>query len=226
MKLKVAVLLVAVGGAIGLAFQFGGASAAASGQASFAAAPAVMLAMADKEFEYIGSKKCKMCHSQTHKAWETTAHAKALETLQPGKAKEAKEKFKLDPAKDYSTDKACLGCHTVGFGKKGGYVVPDPADEKAVKAAGELAGVGCEACHGPGGGFDEFKKALKKDKTKKYKFEELAALGATKVEAATCTACHNEKSATYDKAKPFDFGKMSKDEKAIHAHDELKQREG
>ena len=30
-------------------------------------------------------------------------------------------KAKLDPKKDYTKDKDCVGCHVDGFGKEGGY---------------------------------------------------------------------------------------------------------
>ena len=36
----------------------------------------------------------------------------------------------------------CVGCHVVGFGRKGGFA--------NAKATPELANVQCEACHGPG----------------------------------------------------------------------------
>jgi hypothetical protein len=224
MKLKMAVLVMTVGGVVGLAVLWSGSSATANDGATIAAGTVTTLAMADKEFEYTGSKKCKMCHSKELKAWEETKHAKAFNTLKAGEAKEVKEKFKLDPAKDYTTDKTCLACHTVGFGKKSGYAVPDAADEKAVKAAEDLQGVGCEACHGPGSEYNVFKKDIKKEK-RKYKFAQLAELGMTKVEAGVCTTCHNDKGPTFDKAKPFDFAKMSKDDKAIHTHEKLELRE-
>ena len=45
-----------------------------------------------------------------------------------------------------------------------------------------------------------------------------------KIEAATCTACHNDKSPTMDASKPFDFEKQKVE--GSHENFPLKQREG
>ena len=184
------------------------------------------------DFEYVGSKKCKMCHKDAYKSWEATTHAKAFEILKPGERSGAKEKYGLDSAKDYTTDESCLACHTTGFGKKGGYAVPDPADEKAAKKMAKLEGAGCECCHGPGKEYaklhKEIRNANKGDKkgTRKYKPEEMYAVGMTKIEEATCACCHNDKSPTFEAGKTLDFEKMTANEAAIHAHQELELREG
>lgn len=77
--------------------------------------------------KYVGSATCSLCHSRRHQSWSETLHAKALETL---------ERIGQD------TNADCLGCHTVGYGEDGGFV------DRAT--TNDLAGVGCEACHGPG----------------------------------------------------------------------------
>lgn len=183
----------------------------------------VSSAIAGDDHAYIGTKSCKKCHIKLFKSWADTKMAKAFETLKPGQAAEAKTKHGLDPAKDYTKDESCLACHTTGFGKKGGYAVPDPADAKAVKEAANLEGVGCEACHGAGEGFAELFKEIQKSK-RMYKVAEVQAVGLNKMEAAVCTECHNDKSPTYDESKKFDFA-TDKD-KDTHAHEALKQREG
>ncbi len=190
---------------------------AVSGSTAVAAA-----ALGGDEAAFVGSKKCKKCHSKQNKAWGKTKHAKALDLLKPGEAKEAKEKYKLDPAKDYTTDAACLACHTVGHGKDGGYTTPPADDKKAARKAKALAGVGCESCHGAGGAFMALHEEIFKAK-RKYKVDEMYAAGVTKIEAATCTACHNDKSPTYDASAPFDFEKMK--ESGIHEHTALELRE-
>jgi len=174
------------------------------------------------QYTYVGANKCKKCHLKEHKSWSSNKKSKALETLMPGQAAEAKQKHNLDPNKDYSTDAACLKCHTTGFGHPSGYAVPDAADEKAVKEAQNLAGVGCESCHGAGSGYMVLHEEIMKSK-RTYKVDEMYAAGMTKIEAAACTNCHNDQSPTYDAANPFDFEKM----KATggHEHFELKQRE-
>ena len=68
---------------------------------------------------------------------------------------EDKRKVGLDPQRDYTSEAACLTCHTVGFGQPGGYRIPPPNDKKANRFAATREGVGCEACHGPGGGFTQ-----------------------------------------------------------------------
>lgn len=75
--------------------------------------------------EYVGALKCKVCHLDIYKAWETTRHASAISTLE---------------SKDLE-DPGCLVCHTTGLGS-GGY--------GAETGLTNLAGVQCEACHGAG----------------------------------------------------------------------------
>jgi len=176
-----------------------------------------------QKHEYIGNKKCRMCHIKNFKSWEKTPHSKAFELLMPGKAADEKKKFKLDPDKDYTKDKTCLPCHVVGFEKKGGYAIPAPGDKKAARKAKRLEGVGCEACHGAGEEYAKVFKEIQRSK-RKYKTEELYKVGLILPTVKTCTACHNEKSPTFDKNEKFDFEKMKK--KGVHDHEPLKQREG
>jgi hypothetical protein len=188
---------------------------------TFAAASASSLFVVGLgDAEFVGSAKCKKCHLAEHKGWEKTPHATALEALKPGNAAETKTKFKLDPAKDYSKDAACIVCHTVGFGKPGGYQVP--ADEEAAKKVKALEGVGCEACHGAGGKYMDLHEEIMKSK-RKYKEDEMLAAGVIKPDATVCTGCHNEKGPTHDPAVKFDFAAMK--EKGAHAATPLKQRE-
>lgn len=76
---------------------------------------------------YVGHENCKMCHSDQHKKWLTSKHARAFELL---------------AATDKAADPECLPCHSTGFGKEGGFA-PGATDP-------DLRGVQCEACHGPG----------------------------------------------------------------------------
>ena len=186
-------------------------------------AMSVASAAGEDEFEFVGSKKCKMCHKEAFKSWETTTHAKGFDVLKPGERSDAKEKFGLDSGKDYTTDESCLACHTTGYGKEGGYAVPAADDEKAVKKMEKLEGVGCECCHGAG---DEYKKLhgnIKKEK-RQYTWDEMAAAGMTKIDVETCAGCHNDKSPTFEAGKELNFDEMTKNEKAIHAHVELELR--
>ena len=152
----------------------------------------------------------------------TTKMGQALETLKPGNAKEHKEKFNLDLSKDYSTDEKCIKCHVTGYGKPGGYVIPDPKDKKAVRKAKKLAGVGCESCHGPGSEYVKLHKEIMMTK-RKYKVEEMYAAGMQKIGKETCLVCHNQESPTVQPGDSFDYEKRKSE--GIHEHKPLKQRE-
>lgn len=175
------------------------------------------------KFAYVGSKSCKKCHSSVqHKTWAKTEMGQAFETLKPGNAKEAKAKHNLDPDKDYTQDTTCLKCHTTGYGLPGGYSIPDPKDKKAVRTAAKREDVGCESCHGPGSEYNKLFKEIMQTQ-RKYKIEELYAVGLQKITKDTCTACHNEESPTIDADAPFDFETMK--DKDLHDRQEMKQRE-
>jgi peroxiredoxin/nitrate/TMAO reductase-like tetraheme cytochrome c subunit len=80
---------------------------------------------------YVGSEACRSCHAVEHATWSASPHARAVETLAAAK-------------KDGDPD--CLRCHTTGYGRPGGF------PEKGLPAKhADLAAVGCESCHGPGG---------------------------------------------------------------------------
>jgi hypothetical protein len=185
------------------------------------AAGALALAQNTPQHEFVGGNKCKKCHIATYKSWEETAMGKSMETLKPGVSAEKKTKFGLDPQKDYTTDEGCLKCHTTGYGHAGGYAIPDASDKKAVRKAKKLANVGCESCHGPGGGYIDLHTEIFKSK-RKYKAEEMHAAGMWKIEEANCLTCHNDQGPTHAGAEPWDFEAMKK---KSHEHIELKLRE-
>ncbi|MCA9431222.1 MAG: hypothetical protein KC940_11995 [Candidatus Omnitrophica bacterium] len=145
------------------------------------------------DYEYVGAKKCKICHSTDKKAgthykvWEEEPHAKAFETLLTDKAKEAAKKHGID---DPSKAEACLSCHTV---------VGSPNPEE---------GVSCEACHGPASGYVKIHE--------KEGYDAAVAAGMTdyfnmdkEAKAATCTKCHKEDPMN-DFYKPFDYDEYYK----------------
>jgi hypothetical protein len=216
---------ITVGVVCGLAMAFAlsfdraasGDDAATIGACAFSAAVG-----ADEEHEFVGNKSCKKCHIKVFKSWEKLPHGMALNVLKPGERAESKARFKLDPQKDYTQDESCIGCHTVGFGKPGGYVIAKAEDADAVKKSEQLAHVGCESCHGPGKDYIEVFNDIQKSK-RKYTQSELTAAGLNVPDEATCLGCHNEKSPTHDPDKKFDYAEALKT--GIHEHETLELRE-
>lgn len=145
---------------------------------------------------YVGNKKCKMCHLKEWQSWVETDMAKAYELLKPGAAGEAKTKAGLDPAKDYTHDATCLACHTTGYGKPGGFV--------NIETSPELAGVGCEMCHGPGGTYTQSQYMSLQNK--EYKRADVIAAGLNgTISKEHCFVCHNDKSPFVGPGYVFDF---------------------
>lgn len=81
--------------------------------------------------DYVGSEACQSCHAAEFETWASSPHGHALESLE-------KEEKADDPS--------CLACHTTAFDKPGGFAPGQPPDAQT-----DLARVGCESCHGPGG---------------------------------------------------------------------------
>lgn len=183
---------------------------------------------------YVGVKTCTKCHDMQGEAWATTAHAKTFEALKAGAKADEKKKAKLDPAKDYTKDKDCVGCHSTGFGQAGGYALgAEPGGQK------QLGAVGCESCHGAGGGYrDQHGKAEKKLKqtSEATPRKSLVAAGQNFDYEKACAGCHlNFKGSPHKGAKApftpftpdvdakykFEFDKAVKT-KALHEHYKLK----
>ena len=147
---------------------------------------------AEGELAYAGTKKCRACHLKEFTSWSETKMAKSFELLKPGVAADAKTKAKLDPKKDYTADPNCLGCHTTAYGKAGGYV--------DMATTPDLAGVGCEMCHGPGGTYLE--KEHMSLSNKEYKKVDLVKVGLVgEITKDQCANCHNSKSPFFKEFK-------------------------
>lgn len=76
---------------------------------------------------YVGDAACAGCHPENHASWLGTVHATAMATLQ---------------ASGDGDNELCFPCHTVGYGRPGGFV--------SSAATPRLENVQCEVCHGPG----------------------------------------------------------------------------
>lgn len=166
---------------------------------------------AETEHAYIGSKKCKKCHLKQYKSWAETKMANAFELLKPGGDIEEKTAAGLDPEKDYTTDEKCLPCHVTGYGQDGGFV--------DIETTPNLAGVGCEMCHGAGGTYSQ--DQYMSTKNKKYIKANIVAVGMVDtVSEDQCVVCHNTDSPFVGDDYVFDFEKRRSD--GSHKNFELK----
>ncbi len=139
--------------------------------------------------DYIGARKCRICHMSIYRSWNETPHAKAFETLKPGAREDEKKKAGLSPEKDYSKDTSCLICHTTGTDY-------------------QFEGVQCESCHGPGKEYTHASIMNRRTWGSDPEGHRILACEAGLIinpEEAVCLRCHNEKSPTF---KPFDFSSM------------------
>jgi hypothetical protein len=82
------------------------------------------------EHQYIGARKCGMCHKKdgAYPSWKETPHAGGWENVDTLKLADEKKK-------------PCMSCHATGVTARGDF----------------LGGVQCEACHGPGSDFKGMK---------------------------------------------------------------------
>lgn len=146
-----------------------------------------------KDHEFVGVKKCGMCHKKDKdgaqlKIWEKSDHAKAYKTLQTKEADEIAKKMGY-ATKAVETDQ-CLKCHAPAHN----------VDAKLIgKGYDHSDGVQCESCHGAGDDYKSMK--VMKDRAASVAnglivYENEAAM------EKQCRTCHNEESPTY---KPFVF---------------------
>jgi len=160
-----------------------------------------------KNPKYMGYKKCKGCHSREYASWKEGAMGTvSFRALMPGVSGEAKESAGLDVQKDYTTDPKCLECHATGYGEPGGYVDPYTTPQ--------LAGVTCEACHGPG---EYYWRVMAKNR-KVFTTYELKALKFVVPSQETCNKCHKPGCPTVE----ADSAEMDFDKSAAHDNFELK----
>jgi len=131
--------------------------------------------------KYTGVAACAECHGQAEKGyqfskWRETRHAEAYAVLgtPAGYTIAASMGVKGNP----QTDGACLKCHATAYHKPAG---------GTLGAYSIYEGVGCEACHGPGG------EHAMKDRAKAH------AIGTKHPSPETCLECHRNAH-----GKPFD----------------------
>jgi predicted CXXCH cytochrome family protein len=94
-------------------------------------------ALSQDAAKYKGWSYCKTCHGPKVKGWGETRHAKALDSVKKTNQHDLPE---------------CVKCHVTGYGEPGGFI-----DHELTP---EVAGVQCEACHGPGSNHKGGKKDI------------------------------------------------------------------
>jgi cytochrome c554/c'-like protein len=155
-----------------------------------------LLGQDGKSWEFIGVKKCGMCHKkeadgQQLKIWEESQHANAYKTLKT----EAADKIAAEKGfKTKAVETAeCLACHASGH----------DVDAKLLDKKFNIDdGVQCETCHGAGSGYKAKKVMESREESVKnglIVYKDDAAI------EAQCVTCHNDKSPTY---KEFKFKEM------------------
>ena len=173
---------------------------------------------------YLGVSECKKCHFQQYRSWKRLAHARALRVLAPGEATEAKRAAGLDPDRDFRSGGACFRCHTTGYGLPGGHPVASAGErltDELQRRAKEHAGVGCEACHGPGSDYAPYKR-----EHEDYLRADLAGLGAhVPLREEHCTGCHTPGCPTMPRDYAFDLEAARRSDR-LHVHIPLKLPHG
>ncbi len=130
--------------------------------------------------QYVGANACGRCHHDAFQRWQASPHPFAWKDLA------AREKRDHWPATKHPD---CVGCHTVGYGEKSGFV-------NAQKTP-KLTSVGCEACHGPGSAHVAAMQPIQTQldaKQEPPRAEIDAAIAKSKPlkpTGKTCFRCHN-----------------------------------
>jgi len=123
-------------------------------------------ALLPTDMDYVGSAACKSCHEPEFATWAASPHARAGRTL---------------VSEGEAGNPSCLPCHTTGFEQAGGF-----PGEASLDAQPDLARVGCESCHGPGGEHVKENAA---------RFGDILSLGDkcdSCVILQICGSCHDE----------------------------------
>jgi hypothetical protein len=136
--------------------------------------------------------------------------AKSFEALKPGVYAREKELVGLDPAADYTDVEECLRCHTTGYGMVGGFV--------SMEQTPEMAGVTCEACHGPGG---RYVNTVMDADDPTFSTRQARSAGLVYPPTAQiCRKCHNDDSPFVGVGYEFEYAQRVA--RGTHEHYQLK----
>lgn len=133
------------------------------------------------ESRYAGLTKCAACHYKQYEDWKTTPHAKTFDYL----------------PKKYRNNAECLQCHTSRHGSA----------SVGQALAGDLQGVGCEDCHGPGREHTNLALTfLGQDKELTDEAVEMLRSRIERISLGQCIKCHVTKAhqphPKFDREKP------------------------
>ena len=180
-----------------------------------------------KSPSYVGAVKCNgSCHDSYYQAWVNSPHGGTYNLFKPGERAEAKERVKLDPEKDYTTDPLCLRCHTTGYRQKGGFKPAGTKNKKGKDVASSidpeepnLEQVGCEMCHSVAGGA-QFRVVMKNTKGD-FKKSDIEKYGQRWDYANVCTRCHTHPNTPF-KPEVHDKYKFNFEERKLKVHEKDK----
>lgn len=176
-----------------------------------------------KRPKFVGATKCNgSCHDAYYQAWAKSSHGDTFSLLKPGTRKEAKERVKLDPEKDYTTTPLCLRCHTTGYGQRGGFKPAGSMNKKGKDTSTKIdpdepnkEQVGCEMCHSAVGG-SQFRAVMKSSKGN-FSKAETERYGQRWDYANVCTRCHMHKNTPF-KPEVHDKYKFNFEERKLKVH--------
>jgi hypothetical protein len=137
----------------------------------------------DTNAKFVGAEACGKCHTQAYATWKGSKHSHATETL-----------IKAIPPRQF--DPECIACHATGWDAE--HYAPFIGGFTSMEATPQLAGNGCENCHGPGGGHVAAEEA--RDPKQRAEMRTLMKLNLAVAEQQTCRQCHDR-----DNSPLFDF---------------------
>lgn len=149
--------------------------------------------------KFLGASKCGECHTKAFEIWKGTAHAHALESLDPSNKREGHERLH---GVNRTFDPECLACHVAGWDPteyaryESGFLNEEFASNDAEKSLHSLlSGNQCENCHGPGSQHVELIEAGNNEAAAK-----LMKVTLEQADTVTCRKCHDA-----DNSPDFNF---------------------
>jgi hypothetical protein len=128
----------------------------------------------DPSGQFVGSAACGQCHKTAYGIWSKSKHAQATQSLATA-----------TPPRLH--DPECLSCHVTGWSPQEFY--PFAAGFTSMTETPQLAGNGCENCHGPGGGHVAAEAG--KNLVLRDQLRQAMRLTKATVELNTCVKCHD-----------------------------------